>query len=155
MTDTLHLLSAGWAAFSVGATIAGVGGVGLILLALLAAASLPSWLRTPLLGVGILLLVGAALFQAGQAKGSHDAFALTAAEKLRDAKAKAEADLREARRQAAAGARISAADTARADAAEAAANAARARLAELQRHLARTPDRACASDADARLLRGL
>ncbi|MGH1574529.1 hypothetical protein ACRAWG_32635 [Methylobacterium sp. P31] len=152
MTEIAHLLTVGWTALSLGATIAGLGGIGLILVALFAAAYLPSFLRTPLIGAGIVLLVGGALFQAGQAKGTHDAFAVAAAKELKAEKARADA---ESRRQAAAAAKIGAADRARADKAEAVAKASRERLADLKRNLARTPDRACASADDARRLRDL
>ncbi|MEG9527412.1 MAG: hypothetical protein MIL41_16880, partial [Hyphomicrobiales bacterium] len=89
MTEIAHLLTVGWTALSLGATIAGLGGIGLILVALLAAAYLPSFLRTPLIGAGIVLLVGGALFQAGQAKGTADAFAVAAAKELKAEKVRA------------------------------------------------------------------
>ncbi|MGE8128506.1 hypothetical protein ACQKQD_16145 [Methylobacterium sp. NPDC080182] len=155
MSELATIVSHGWTAFSLAATLAGIGGIGLIALAVLATAYLPAWLRRPLIGAGIVLLVGAALYQAGQAKGAHDAFAVEAARTLRQEKARAEAALREERRQVAEANKISADDRARADAATAAAKASAKRLADLQRHLARTPDGACVGGDDARMLRGL
>lgn len=78
----LAILQNGWTAFSLASLIAGAGGVGLILLALLGTAYLPAFLRRPLIGAGIAILVGAALYQAGQAKGAADAFARDAARAL-------------------------------------------------------------------------
>jgi hypothetical protein len=155
IASALTLLRRGWTAFSLSATLAGLGGVGLIAVALLAAAYLPGWLRRPLIGAGVVLLVGAALYQAGQAKGAHDAFAVESARTLKRERDEAAAALAEVRRQAAAASKISDADRARADAAEASAKLAAARVRELQRHLARTPDAGCVTDDDARLLRGL
>lgn len=155
MTQFLTLVQNGWTAFSVGATIAGLGGVGLILLAVLATAYLPAWIRRPVLAAGILLLAGAALFQAGQAKGTHDAFAVEAARKLAQAKADAAATLAEERRQAAAAREVAAKDAARAAAAESAAQASASRLRDLQAYLKGTKDRPCGSAEDARRLRAL
>ncbi|QEE39828.1 MULTISPECIES: hypothetical protein [unclassified Methylobacterium] len=138
------LIANGWAAFSLAAALTGIGGIGLILLGLLTTAYLPAWMRRPLIGAGILLIAGAALFQAGQARGAHEVFALQAAR-----------NLEEANRQAAAAAKISAADRVRADKADVAAKASASRFRDLQRHLARTPDGACATDDDARRLRDL
>ncbi|WP_375462973.1 hypothetical protein [uncultured Methylobacterium sp.] len=151
----MTVISHGWTAFSFVATIVGAGAVGLIVLGLIAAAYLPSWLRHLIVGSGIGILLGAVLFQAGQAKGSHDAFAVEAARTLKVEKDRAEALVREQQRQAAASARISAQDKARADAAEAASKASASRLRDLQRHLARTPDGTCVSPDDARRLRAL
>lgn len=78
----LTILQNGWTAFSLVSLLTGAGGLGLILLALLGTAYLPGFLRRPLIGAGLALLVGAALFQAGQAKGAHDAFAREAARVL-------------------------------------------------------------------------
>jgi hypothetical protein len=82
VTALLTILANGWTAFSLVSLLAGAGGIGLILLALLGTAYLPGFLRRPLIGAGLALLVGAALFQAGQAKGAHDAFAREAARAL-------------------------------------------------------------------------
>lgn len=79
MTSLLALLQNGWTAFSLASLLAGGAGVGLILLALLGTAYLPAFIRRPLIGAGIAILVGAALYQAGQAKGAADAFARDAA----------------------------------------------------------------------------
>lgn len=78
----LSILQNGWTAFSFVSLLAGGGGLGLILLAFLGTAYLPGFLRRPLIGAGLALLVGAALFQAGQAKGAHEAFAREAARAL-------------------------------------------------------------------------
>ena len=78
----LTILQNGWTAFSLVSLLTGAGGLGLILLALLGTAYLPGFLRRPLIGAGLALMVGAALFQAGQAKGAHDAFAREAARAL-------------------------------------------------------------------------
>lgn len=71
----LALMQNGWAAFSLASALAGGVGLGLIALALLGSAWLPAFLRRPLIGFGLALLVGAALYQAGQARGAHEAFA--------------------------------------------------------------------------------
>ena len=155
MTQILHALSVGWTAFSVGATIAGLGGIGLILLAVLATAYVPAFIRRPLIAAGIALLAGATLFQAGQAKGVHDAAAAEAARNLAQAKADAAATLAEEQRQAAAGREVAARDKARADAAEAAAQSSASRLRDLQSYLKGTTDRPCGSAEDARRLRAL
>ncbi|MBA9067409.1 hypothetical protein FHR71_001139 [Methylobacterium sp. RAS18] len=73
------LIANGWTAYSFAATLAGGAGLGLVVLALVATAWLPGFIRRPLLAAGIALMVGAALYQAGQAKGAHDAFALQSA----------------------------------------------------------------------------
>ncbi|SDM67917.1 hypothetical protein SAMN05216360_10390 [Methylobacterium phyllostachyos] len=151
IASALTLLSHGWAAFSIVATLAGLGGVGLIAVALLAAAYLPAVLRHALVAAGLVLLIGAALYQAGQARGAHEAFALQAKTDLQRARdALAEVD-----RQVAAATAISAGDRARAEAAEASAKAAASRLRDLKAHLARTPDAGCVTGDDARRLRGL
>lgn len=118
----LALLANAWTTFSLGALVAGLGGVGLIVVVLLGLTSLPAFLRRPLIAAGVVLLAGAAVWQAGQAKGAHDAFALTAA-------------------------RIHAAEIRRADAAEKALAADRARassdattIADLRRQIDETPD---------------
>lgn len=82
MTALLTILQNGWTAFSLASLLTGAGGLGLILLALLGTAYLPGFLRRPLIGAGLALLVGAALFQAGQARGAHEAFAREAARSL-------------------------------------------------------------------------
>lgn len=151
IASALTLLSHGWTAFSVVATVAGLGGVGLIAVALLATAYLPAALRHALVAAGLVLLIGAALFQAGQAKGAHDAFALQAKADLQ----RARDALAEVNRQVAAAAKVSSDDRARAEAAEASAKAAAKRLRDLQAQLARTPDAGCVTHDDARRLRGL
>jgi hypothetical protein len=82
VTALLTILGNGWTAFSLISLLTGAGGLGLILLALLGTAYLPGFLRRPLIGAGLALLVGAALFQAGQARGAHEAFAREAARAL-------------------------------------------------------------------------
>jgi hypothetical protein len=52
------------------------------MLALVGLSWLPGFLRRPLIAVGIGLIVGAAIYQAGTAKGAHDAFAHDAARAL-------------------------------------------------------------------------
>ncbi len=69
MASFLETLAQGWTAFSIPATLAGAGGLGLIAIAFLASAYLPAFLKRPLIAAGICLFVGAALYQAGQAKG--------------------------------------------------------------------------------------
>ncbi|ARO54059.1 hypothetical protein B2G69_07805 [Methylorubrum zatmanii] len=155
MTQAVSIITAGWTAFSVGATLAGLGGIGLILVALLFAASLPAWVRRPLVGVGILLLAGAALFQAGQTRGAHQAFAVEAAKTLKRERAEAAAALAEVKRQGAARQIVAARDAQRAAAAETEAKASAERLRALQAYLAGTKDRACGSAEDARRLRAL
>ncbi|APT31939.1 hypothetical protein MCBMB27_02648 [Methylobacterium phyllosphaerae] len=77
----VHLLATfanGWAAFSLLATISGLGGIALIAAALVFGAYLPAGIRHALVGAGLGVLVGAALFQAGQARGAHNQLALDA-----------------------------------------------------------------------------
>ncbi|MGU3284695.1 hypothetical protein [Methylobacterium mesophilicum] len=155
MTQISHALAVGWTAYSFGATVAGLGGAGLIVLGLLATAYLPAFIRRPLIAAGIALLAGAALFQAGQAKGVHEAAAAEAARNLAQAKADAAATLAEQARQAAAAKDIAAKDKDRADAAEADAQASASRLRDLQAYLKGTKDRPCGSADDARRLRAL
>lgn len=80
--SVLALLANAWTAFSPLAAVAGLGGVGLLVLALVGLSWLPGFLRRPLIAVGIGLIVGAAIYQAGTAKGAHDAFARDAARAL-------------------------------------------------------------------------
>lgn len=78
MIAALALLQNAWTAFSPLAAIAGLSGLGLLALAFLGLSWLPAFLRRPLIAVGVLLLASAAIYQAGTARGAHDAFALDA-----------------------------------------------------------------------------
>lgn len=85
-------LSNAWTAFSPLALAGGLSGAGLLVLAFVGLSWLPAFLKRPLIFVGAALLVISAVYQAGQAKGAHDAFAKDAArallaEKLRVLKA--------------------------------------------------------------------
>lgn len=91
MVHILATLANGWAAFSVLATIGGIGGLALIAAALLLGAYLPAGLRRVLFGAGLALLVGAALFQAGQAHGARQQLALDAGRAVEAEKARASA----------------------------------------------------------------
>ncbi|MGU3387309.1 hypothetical protein ACLBYG_22555 [Methylobacterium sp. D53M] len=83
-----------WAAFSPLASIVGVCGIACIVVAFAGAMFVPERLKMPLIGVGALLIVGASLWQAAEAKGAHDAFKVVAATNVkaeRERAAKAEA----------------------------------------------------------------
>lgn len=56
-TALLIVLQNGWTAFSLVSLLTGAGGLGLILLAFLGTAYLPAFLRRPLIGTGLALLV--------------------------------------------------------------------------------------------------
>lgn len=116
MSGLLLTLSHGWTAFSVLSALSGAAGIGLIALALLGTTFLPSFVKQPLIIAGVCLLVGGALYQAGQMKGSRLAFEAEAARAL--AAETKRADLAEAinQKQAAQAAKDRAA--ARADAAK-------------------------------------
>lgn len=90
---TVALVTNAWAAFSPAAAAIGLGGLGLLVLALLLPV-LPGWVRAAAVLLGLALAVGAAIYQAGTAKGAHDAFAV-AAERARSAET-IRADLAEA-----------------------------------------------------------
>lgn len=64
-----------WAAFSPLASIIGALGVVCVLIAVFGAMFVPERLKLPLIGLGVVLIVGAAMWQAAEAKGAHDAFA--------------------------------------------------------------------------------
>ena len=133
MIAALALIQNGWTAYSFAATLAGGAGLGLIALAVLAAIYLPivpRALRSLLLGAGIALILGAALYQAGQAKGAHDAFA-------RDATRAIAAE----QKRAAAAKRVMAADAVRGARDRAAAQADTPKLQELNDALAHDPRR--------------
>ena len=76
------LLNNAWTAFSPLAAVAGLGGIAALVLALVGFSWLPGFLKRPLVAVGVVLLTGAAIYQAGTAKGAHDAFARDAARAL-------------------------------------------------------------------------
>lgn len=85
---SLPFLWAAWAAFSPGAAILATVGLVLVVVVGLSAALVPERLKLPLVVAGGLLIFGAAVWQAGEAKGAHDALAKghaleLAAEKLR------------------------------------------------------------------------
>lgn len=79
---SLALLANAWTAFSPLAAVAGLGGIGFLVVALLGLSWLPGFLKRPLIGAGVILLASAAIYQAGTAKGAHDAFARDAARAL-------------------------------------------------------------------------
>lgn len=79
MSSLLLTLAHGWASFSIAATLAGALGIALIALAVFGTSFLPSFIKQPLITAGICLIVGGALYQAGEARGAHDAFAQEAA----------------------------------------------------------------------------
>ncbi|KQP11141.1 hypothetical protein ASF28_08845 [Methylobacterium sp. Leaf99] len=78
----LAFLVNAWTAFSPLAVVAGLGGVAALVLALLGFSWLPGFLKRPLVALGVVLLACAAVYQAGTAKGAHDAFARDAARAL-------------------------------------------------------------------------
>ncbi|TXM65498.1 hypothetical protein [Methylobacterium sp. WL120] len=129
----LALIANGWTAYSFAATLVGGTGFVLIAIAILAAIYLPLFprvLRNLLVGAGVALILGAALYQAGQAKGAHEAFA-------RDAERAIAAE----RKRADAAERVMAADAARAAQDLAAAQADTRKLQELNDALAHDPRR--------------
>jgi hypothetical protein len=74
----LALLQAGWSAYSFTATLAGTVGIGLVLLALLATAWLPAFVRHCLVVSGLIILACAGALQLGQYRGAHQALLLQA-----------------------------------------------------------------------------
>ncbi|GJD92946.1 hypothetical protein [Methylobacterium iners] len=82
MIPALAFLQNAWTAFSPIAAIAGLSGIGLLVLAFVGLSWLPGFLKRPLIFAGVVLIAGAAIYQAGQAKGAHDAFARDAARAL-------------------------------------------------------------------------
>lgn len=90
----LAFLLAAWTAFSPVAALVGLSGIALILVAVLGLTVLPDALKKVVIALGVALLVGASLFQAGQAKGVALEAAATAARDL--AAEKKRADLAEA-----------------------------------------------------------
>lgn len=81
----------GWAAFSLLATLAGLGGAGLIAAALLLGAYLPGFLRAPLIVAGAVLLAFAGGLQSGQQRGAAAQIALGHARALEAERTRAEA----------------------------------------------------------------
>lgn len=65
----LAFLLTAWTAFSPAATLVGLSGIALIAVALLGLTVLPDALKKVVIALGVALLVGASLYQAGQAKG--------------------------------------------------------------------------------------
>lgn len=90
---TVALVMNAWAAFSPAAAAIGLGGLGLVVLAFLLPV-LPGWLRAAIVVLGLVLAAAAAIYQAGTAKGAHDAF-VVAADRARAAET-IRADLAEA-----------------------------------------------------------
>lgn len=82
VSSFLLTLANGWTAFSILATLSGIAGIALIALAVFGTTFLPSFIKQPLIIAGICLLVGGALYQAGQAKGAHLAFEAEASRAL-------------------------------------------------------------------------
>ncbi|MBP2498439.1 hypothetical protein ABID82_005125 [Methylobacterium sp. PvP062] len=146
MSSLLLTLANGWTAFSILATLSGIAGIALIALAVFGTTFLPSFIKQPLIIAGICLIVGGALYQAGQAKGAHLAFEQEASRAL-DAETK-RADLAEAQNK------QQAAQAAKDLAAEKADNA---KLKELNDVLAKDKDRdrECVDGDVARRLRNL
>lgn len=142
----LGVLFQAWAAFSPLASIVGACGIALVVAAFLGAMFVPERLKLPLIGLGAALIVGAAVWQAAEAKGAHDAFDVVAAANLkaeRERAEKAEAITRELAEQS-----IRDLVAAQADA---------LKLKELNDALARDPrrDGACVDRGLARRLRAL
>jgi len=79
----LGFLFQAWAAFSPLASIVGACGVACVAVAFLGALFVPERLKLPLIGLGAALILGAAVWQAAEAKGTHDAFAVAAAANLK------------------------------------------------------------------------
>lgn len=90
----LGFLFQAWAAFSPLASIVFVCGAALVAVAFAGAVFVPERLKLPLVGLGAALIAGAALWQAAEAKGAHDAFAVAAAANV--AAERARADLADA-----------------------------------------------------------
>lgn len=79
----LAILLQAWAAFSPLASAVGACGLACIVVAFVGAMFVPERLKMPLIGVGALLITGAAIWQAAEAKGAHDAFKVVAAANLK------------------------------------------------------------------------
>lgn len=148
MLDALHLafLANAWTAFSPLALLVGGSGIGLVVLALVGLSWLPGFLKRPLIFAGAALLVLSAVYQAGQAKGAHNAFAKDAARAFEAESARADA-----------AERIKSQIAARATQDFARAQADSRKLKELNDALAKAPgrDRLCVDRALARRLRDL
>lgn len=84
----LAFLANAWTAFSAPAAAVGLAGALCLLAAFLGLSWLPGFVKRPLIGAGLVLLVGAAAYQAGRAKGAHDAFALDAARAIQTEQAR-------------------------------------------------------------------
>ena len=142
----LGVLFQAWAAFSPLATIVGAGGIACVVLAFAGAVFVPERLKMPLIGLGALLIAGAGIWQAAEAKGAHDAFAAAHAAALRAERARA--DVAEAIAR-------DLAERSRRDAAAAETDA--LKLKELTDALAKDPrrDRLCVPRDLARRLRSL
>jgi hypothetical protein len=79
----IGILFQAWAAFSPLASIVGACGIACVVVAFVGAMFVPERLKLPLIGVGALLITGAAIWQAAEAKGAHDAFKVVAAANLK------------------------------------------------------------------------
>ncbi|SDA12825.1 hypothetical protein SAMN02799622_00822 [Methylobacterium sp. UNC378MF] len=86
----LGFLFQAWAAFSPLASIVGACGIACVVVAFVGAMFVPERLKMPLIGVGALLITGAAIWQAAEAKGAHDAFKVVAAANLKAERERAE-----------------------------------------------------------------
>ena len=71
----IGVLFQAWAAFSPLASIVGVCGIACVVVAFLGAMFVPERLKVPLIGIGAALILGAAIWQAAEAKGAHDLYA--------------------------------------------------------------------------------
>lgn len=149
LDQALSVLENGWTAFSFWSALAGAGGLGAIAAAVLAGLYLPlipAFLRHTVLAVGVALLVGAGLYQAGMQKGARDAFARDAVRALAAETARADAAVA-----------IAARDRERTARDLASANADLAALKEITDALAKDSDRGrtCLDRDTARRLRSL
>lgn len=79
----MGVLLQAWAAFSPLASAVGACGLACVVVAFAGALFVPERLKLPLIGVGALLITGAAIWQAAEAKGAHDAFAVMQAAALK------------------------------------------------------------------------
>jgi hypothetical protein len=70
----IGVLFQAWAAFSPLASIVGACGIACVTVAFLGAMFVPERLKLPLIGVGAALILGAAIWQAAEAKGAHDLY---------------------------------------------------------------------------------
>lgn len=86
----MGVLLQAWAAFSPLASVVGACGLACIVVAFAGTLFVPERMKLPLIGVGALLITGATIWQAAEAKGAHDAFRVVAAANLRAERERAE-----------------------------------------------------------------